>query len=173
MVNGLTTAMRQFLAAFSKSGSPHMAAKCAGVSVGTHYVWMSTRPRYKEAFLLAQDEANDYLEREARRRAIEGWREPVYQQGMLVGYKTKYSDPLHIELLRANNPEKFKPRVVTESTNRNMNANVNVNANIDVDYSKLSPDELWRLDTILGKLAEDAPGRADEAPEGAVQPPTP
>ena len=60
----------------------------------------------------ALDEAADILEAEARRRAVEGWDEPVFQKGEQVGVVRKFSDQLLITLMRADRPARFARRTV-------------------------------------------------------------
>ena len=48
--------------------------------------------------------ASNKLEAEAWRRAEEGVLEPTYYKGEIVGYTTKYSDPLMMFMLRKLNP---------------------------------------------------------------------
>jgi hypothetical protein len=52
----------------------------------------------------------DQLEQEARRRAHDGVRKPVYQGGKRVGYIQEYSDTLLIFLLKGLRPEKYRER---------------------------------------------------------------
>ena len=63
-------------------------------------------------FALAWDEAvniaADALEREAWRRAVEGFEEPVHYRGEVVGYVKKYSDRMLELLLKAHRPEKYR-----------------------------------------------------------------
>ena len=58
-------------------------------------------PVYAEAYKMAKREASDNLAVEARRRAVEGVENPVYQGGSLVGYRTEFSDTLLMFLMRA------------------------------------------------------------------------
>lgn len=54
--------------------------------------------------------AADKLEAEARRRALEGTEEPVYQGGLLVGTKRVYSDSLMALLLKGRRKKVFADR---------------------------------------------------------------
>lgn len=115
---------RAFLAAFAKTGNVTLAALAAKVVRRTVYKWRS-EPTFEKAFLEAQEEASDYLEAEARRRAIDGIDEPVIWQGELMGQKIhyndtpeknhfipltvkKYSDTLLIFLMKGARPEKYR-----------------------------------------------------------------
>lgn len=53
-------------------------------------------------FLEAWEMGVDALEDEAVRRAVLGWYEPVFSQGMYVGEVLRYSDSLLATLLKAN-----------------------------------------------------------------------
>jgi hypothetical protein len=50
----------------------------------TVYDWLKREP-FKALYSDAREEAPDELEGEARRRAVDGVLEPVYQQGRQVG----------------------------------------------------------------------------------------
>ncbi|MEQ8847564.1 hypothetical protein [Botrimarina sp.] len=112
----LTPLQRNFLAAFALAGSVRRAEKAARASRRSHSRWMATDPDYAEAFEQTRRVASDMLEEEARRRAVEGWEEPIFQNGKQVGVKRRYSDTLLIFLLKGNNPAKFGDRV--EQTHR-------------------------------------------------------
>jgi hypothetical protein len=51
----------------------------------------------------------DALEREAWRRAVEGFDEPVHYQGEVVGYVKKYSDRMLELLLKAKSIARTGP----------------------------------------------------------------
>ena len=55
-------------------------------------------------------------EDEAARRAFIGYKREVYQQGMLVGKTTEFSDGLATFLLRGARPEKYREKAVNEIT---------------------------------------------------------
>lgn len=111
-----------FLAAYVECGTISHAAKAAEIRRETHHEWVRSDPVYAAAFAEAKEQAVECLEREARRRAIEGVDEPVYQGGELVGYKRRYSDTLLIFMLKAEAPDKYKERM-----DQNLNATLNTN----------------------------------------------
>src|SRR5947209_17637730 len=121
---------RAFLAAFSECGTIKEAARCADISRQSHYDWLRSSSDYAVAFAEAENEAGEALEAEARRRAVEGFVEPVVYQGKLcyeideatgekkpIGIR-KFSDTLLIFLMKGAIPEKYKDRVESTSTNR-------------------------------------------------------
>jgi hypothetical protein len=102
---------RAFLAAYSELGTVTHAADAAGIDRRSHSNWMHSDPGYRDAFESAGEMAVQHLEREARRRAIEGTEKPVYQGGKLVGTIREYSDTLLIFLLKGARPERYRERV--------------------------------------------------------------
>ena len=107
---GLNPKQRAFLEAYSSCGSLRLAAKAAHVARCNHYRWLKCDPKYAEAFEVARESAGQALEDEARRRAVEGVREPVYYEGDVCGHRQRYSDNLLMFLLKGINPEKYRER---------------------------------------------------------------
>lgn len=100
-----------FLAAYRETGIVKAAAEASGVSRNDHYYWLNNDPAYGEAAAASQDEAVEAMEREARRRAVEGWRKPVYYKGEVVGHEHRFSDVLLIFLLKAARPERYREQL--------------------------------------------------------------
>ncbi len=98
------------LAAYVKHGTVFHASKAANVPRRTHYDWLKADPVYADAFKDAADAVADRLEKEAMRRASQGWLEPVYHRGQVVGHVRKFSDLLLIFMLKALRPEKYRER---------------------------------------------------------------
>ena len=90
------------------------AAAALGMSRQTHYSWLDHDPEYAAAFADAKETAVAVLEKEARRRAVEGVDKPVYQGRRLVGHIREYSDVLLIFLLKAARPDVYRDRVSHE-----------------------------------------------------------
>ncbi len=87
------------------------------------------------AFAAAWDEAledaNDLLEEEARRRAVEGVpRERYDKDGQLISVETEYSDSLLTLLLKANKKSKFGERG---------------QANVNINWDDLTSEQLERI----------------------------
>jgi hypothetical protein len=108
--------LQRFLALLSEYGNVSRAADEAGV----HRVHMYQVRARDEEFAADWDEAARIgaarLEDEARRRAVEGWDEPVWHKGIQCGTTRKYSDTLLICLLKAHHPEKYAERSKNELT---------------------------------------------------------
>ncbi len=135
----------RFLAAFGERGTLSAAAEAAGVSRRRHYQWMELDPTYPERFVEAQEIANENLEKEARRRAVEGWTEPIFYEGMHVGDKPKYSDRLLEFLMKGNLPEKYKERYENVGEPER-------HVNYNIDLTQLSDEELRTLDKMADKI---------------------
>jgi hypothetical protein len=139
---------RAFLAALAQLGNVTAAAEHVGVARRTHYDWLEgddAEGTYAAAVREAIDQAGDLLEKEARRRAVEGVEKPVYQGGNKVGTIQEYSDVLLIFLLKGARPAKYRERY-----------DVSVRP---LPATSLSPDQLERvaagesLEAVLGAAA--------------------
>ncbi len=97
-----------FLEILSETSNVTAAALAAGVDKKTAYNHRRDDPDFAEAWEDALDDATDALEAEARRRALRGVEEPVYQGGKKVGTIRKYSDTLLIFLLKGHRPERYR-----------------------------------------------------------------
>lgn len=151
----LTPNQCAFLAAYAETGTVSCAAKAAGIDRRNHGVWL-TDPVYKRAFQSAVEEAADNLEREARRRAVEGVEEPTgWYKGSPGGFVRKYSDVLLIFLLKGARPEKYKDRV--EQTG--------IQALLRVDPKDLSEDQLHQLGEFFlrGAIGSEDPVAIEQA----------
>jgi hypothetical protein len=110
-----------YFEAVAQTGNLTEAAKIVKIDSST---FRRLRQRDKE-FAKRLEEARtagvESLEDEARRRAHDGWEEPVYQKGEHVGVIRKYSDTLLIFLLKGAKPEKYRDNVTSK-----VDGNVNV-----------------------------------------------
>ena len=106
-----------FLKSMAKLGNVSKACKAAKIGRSTAYDMRDKNAGFLKDWDVAVEEATDQLEHEARRRAERGVRQPIYQGGLLVGYKQVYSDGLMQLLLKAHRPEKFKDRAAFDHTN--------------------------------------------------------
>lgn len=133
-------ARARFLRALELGYSVGHAAEVAGVGRSTVYDRREAEPAFAEAWDRAVERGTDRLEDAARRRAIEGIKDPVFYQGKIVGARLVYSDTLLLALLNARRPEKFKWRgeVTTKAE--------------PVDLSRLSDRDLRDLERIRAKL---------------------
>ncbi len=134
----------RFLGAYIVMGTIHHAAKKVGIGRRTHYFWIETDPAYAEAFKEAQEDATEQLEREARRRAVEGTIKPVFYEGKQVNTRVReYSDTLLIFLLKGLRPDRYRERF--EHTGKDGGPIEHA------DLSKLTTEELQAWRALMAK----------------------
>ena len=109
----------KFLAELRECGHVGQSAEKTGVNRSTVYDWRKADPDFEKAFQSALDAAVTQLEDEAKRRAHDGWEEPVWYEGQQCGTVRKFSDTLLIFLLKANKPEKYRETIRNEITGKN------------------------------------------------------
>ena len=101
-----------YLAALAVDGRPTKVAR----ELRIHYMSIAALrkedPAFLEAYSAAMSQAFEHHEDEVRRRAFEGYQRPVFQQGMLVGHITEYSDRLAEMMIRAGKPEIYNPKTI-------------------------------------------------------------
>lgn len=89
-----------FLSALETTGVIARAAKAAKVGRQTVYDHMKADPDFDERCREALDTAEDTLETDLMRRAVEGEQVPVYFKGKVVGHNTRKSDALLMFAIR-------------------------------------------------------------------------
>lgn len=105
-----------FLEQLARTGNVTSAARMAGWKYPTvAEQFREIDPDFAFAWADAKRRANDALEMEARRRAVEGVQEPVFHKGEIVGSVTKYSDKLLEVILKAEMPEKYREMQLASS----------------------------------------------------------
>ena len=96
---------RMFLRILAQTGQVTEAAYAVGYTDTTTVLKFRREDEaFAEEWDNALEAAKHVLEAEAIRRAREGVLEPVYYKGDIVGYKTNYSDPLLMFVLRKLDP---------------------------------------------------------------------
>lgn len=100
-----------FLAVMTETGNVSEACRVVNVSRNAVYRLKGRDITFSDLWNEAVDTSVDALEIEARRRAIRGYKKPVWYKGKQVGTITEYSDRLLELLLKAHRPDKFRERV--------------------------------------------------------------
>lgn len=149
-----------FLETFAKCANVTDASSAAGVHRSTIYRWLADDEDFAAGWDEAEQAANDVLIREAWRRGVEGYTEPVVSLGKLVVLNDgtpltvrKYSDTLLLTLMRARMSqfrEKSQLEVNASITSAAANAH-----QLNIDVRGMTNDEL----TELRKLAERVKAR--------------
>jgi len=107
-----------FFASMAQGWSVKKSSWTAGIDSATAYRWkqdseatLQEDGSYADDFCVRWKQAYadgvDVLEDAATRRAVEGVEKPVYQQGVMVGTITEYSDTLLGLVLRGKKPERY------------------------------------------------------------------
>ena len=101
----------QFLALLSEYGNVTRAAE--GAELVRVYLYQARKndPEFAAEWEEAAKIGAARLEDEARLRAVEGWQEPVWYQGVQCGTVRKFSDTLLICLLKAHHPDKYRENI--------------------------------------------------------------
>ena len=97
-----------FLDELSDLGNVREACKRVGIGRKTAYDRRENYPEFAARWTLALDESCDVLEKEARRRAVEGVETEIPTKSGETIVQTKYSDTLLIFLLKGARPEKYR-----------------------------------------------------------------
>lgn len=100
----------KFLEVLRQTGNVGVAAEVVNVYRTTPYQWKRKDPAFDKKWQEAMDAAADLAEAEVRRRAVEGFDEPVFYQGKVVGYVRKYSDRMLELYIKALKPEKYREK---------------------------------------------------------------
>lgn len=101
---------KKFLELLAEYGNVSKSADEAGLVRVSLYDHRKRSPQFADAWDEAEALGAKRLEDEARRRAMEGWEEPVYYQGSECGAVRRFSDTLLIVLLKAHFPDKYAER---------------------------------------------------------------
>ena len=107
-----------FLTALAQCGNVTRAADEAEMNRCHLYRKRANDPAFAAAWEEAAAIGVAALEDEARRRAYEGWDEPIFHKGEECGTVKKFSDTLLIVLLKAHLPEKYQERQKVEHSGK-------------------------------------------------------
>jgi len=101
-------------ASFAEHGTVLAASKECGVSCETIRLARRDNPDFAQAMEEAWEQFGEMVAAEVKRRAVDGWEEPVFQKGELIGHVRKFSDRL-LELMAKRTNAEFKERVALEA----------------------------------------------------------
>ncbi len=115
-----------FLEHLRETANVTESAQAAGVSRTAKYDRRAIDPELAKAWDDAIEQATDALEKEARRRALDGVDKPVYFQGKRVDVIKEYSDPLLMFMLRGHRPAKYRETAPVPAPGTTKGPNLNV-----------------------------------------------
>lgn len=107
----------KFFNEFARTGLLGHSARFSGVSPETIRRLRKEVPEFAELFEEAQNDYRESLEMEVHRRAVQGWDEPVYQKGEMVGTIRRHSDSLLHAMLKRHIPE-YRDKVTVDASVR-------------------------------------------------------
>lgn len=93
------------------------AAEYAGADVTKFRALRRENAEFAKLVTEAEEQSVALLITEARRRAVEGWEEPIFHRGAQVGARRLYSDRMLELLLKARAPEFADKRELTVTGN--------------------------------------------------------
>ena len=128
----------------TKHGEPALAAKVVGFSLKTIQQHGRRDEEFAQAIYEALQHYRATIAREIHRRAIDGWDEPVYQGGHLVGTKRKFSDALLALHAKRHMPEEYGDKKTVTHNNQG-----------SIDVASMTPEARALLRKLLEIEAPD------------------
>ena len=107
-------ARERFLEALAAGWAVRHAASLTTYSFQRWYELREADEEFAAAWSEAIEQGTQRIEDEALRRAVDGWDEPVFQKGELVGHVRRYSDAILALLLRARRPETYREGAIVD-----------------------------------------------------------
>lgn len=191
-INGWTELRtRIFLRALAETGCVRDACKRARITDNSAYKMRRRDPKFAEAWEKALDETIPTLEQAAWERAVEGWDEIVWKDGVEVSRKRRYSDALLKFLLSRGEagqpPKDARPEELVRLAHAAARAAGGIFATraSEEETNAAILEKLAMIDKARAMEAEEAAREAAEAaadgedardwaaPEGAPRPPPP
>lgn len=157
-------ARETFLASLRQGHTVQRSTEFAGVKHSRRlYELREADPEFREQWADAWEAGNDALVEEARRRAVDGWDEPIASAGKIVGQKRVYDSRL-LERLLASRMPAFR-------NNPQTTLNVSTGAdgtNVTIQQRGVSFDDVAQVLAKAGALRQFGV-EAIEAPEGTAE----
>ena len=145
----MTARAKAFLQAYGLTASVVKAAEAANVSRTQHYRWIED-PEYAKAFELATKVADDTIEAEAVRRAVEGYWEPHIYHGQVSYERERDAEGNWVETDKPLLIRKFCPALHARLMSKNPKYAQNA---MKVEHSG-SIDLVQRLNAGRDRLAK-------------------
>jgi len=146
------------LRAYAYCGGVTKAAKVIKTSHVHHLKWLVKDPEYaakfEEAAVAYRVRMIELYEKECDKRAIEGWDEPVFYQGLQTGLKRKFSDILLMFRLKKLDP--------SYRDSQQINVQQNNQTNVHQTQIRVVEDGDWYSNA--DRLASEAAAESDTDP---------
>ena len=167
-----TLARTGSLAHAAAVASPHLAGRSPHPGQSSFRKLMRTDPAFTEAVEEARKAFLGKVEEAIASRALEGWEEPVYQGGALVGTKRVYDNRMLLAAARRHDPEAWSERSKLEVSGQVAHAHLGVHVTLE-DLDLLSEEDRSALLECFAKIVErrtaNGPQRIPVA--GRIDPP--
>jgi len=139
---------KAFLRMYEATGRISESAHNLGFTHNTIGAHRKEDEEFDAAVRAAYARFQDLLEKEAYDRAVEGWKEPVYFQGKVVGHVLKKSDNILQSMLKRHIPA-YKEKI---------QADVNITGGVLVVPGVAKTGEEWEQ-----QFRDDAPKEGDDS----------
>ncbi len=139
---------QKYCAALQQHGEPALARATVGVSHATVYRHRLQDPDFRAMEDEALEQYRSSVHQAIHRRAIEGWEEPVYHNGVVVGSRRRYSDALLLAHAKRHSPELYGDKVKVDQT-------THVDSGLGLALEQLGPESRALLRRVL-ELEADA-----------------
>lgn len=97
----------KFLKKLREGMTPGVAAAACGLGRRTVFAWKEKDKEFAAAWFDAAEMGIDLMEQEARRRAVDGVKKPVFHAGVICGHVQEYSDSLMTLMLKGRRRDIF------------------------------------------------------------------
>jgi hypothetical protein len=158
---------KAFIEALAESSSPTRAARCVNMSVQSAYS-LRRHPQgeeFRAAWNAAVDCGIARLKDVALQRAIEGELVPVFQKGLLVGYRRKFNDWLLMFLLRQYATDADGKRVTVSYTRTRADAIAGASTGVNTGAEAAAASA--EASTVTVRTSQSAPARTDNDMDSA------
>jgi hypothetical protein len=105
----------RFLQLLATSGLVHNSILAVGLSRAALDKYRKANPEFNEAVEAARECYRDRVRHAVQERAIEGWDEPVFYKGVVVGHIRKFSDRL-LEMEAKKHDPGYRDQVSVDAT---------------------------------------------------------
>lgn len=107
----------KFFSHLAQTGRPIESAQFAGYSRAMVYKRKKDEPDFAEQWDVAKETYIESFEKYIDKRALKGYKDPVFHSGVKVGSRRKFSDSLALARLKVLAPEKYSERQRLEQDN--------------------------------------------------------
>lgn len=135
----------RFIRAMKQTGSVTVAAQEAQISRQTAYNWRNAEPWFRQQWDDAEEQFIDLIEARGGQLAVEGVLEPIYHEGVVVGYVRKYSERMIEFMLKKRRQKTYGDKLAIDQRTASVSVKVD-----DAEAARLVAEALPMLRDVLG-----------------------